>query len=179
MNTFENKVHDILECPVCFRIPREIPVPACSAGHIVCKQCRSQVSHCPTCRRAINCTNTLVGYISNISQHKCSFFMFGCNHKYSILQIKVHEELCPERTIKCPYRDCKKDVQLKTYREHAIIEECAIDLNRVKEYDVFEAPRNQFKILKLLSSNFPTVKTTFKFYYVLLRQTLFHFSHSQ
>ena len=34
-----------LECPVCFSIPRELPIPSCSAGHIVCKSCRVEVIH--------------------------------------------------------------------------------------------------------------------------------------
>ena len=145
MDDFRIKVQDIIECPVCFKIPRDLPIPACAAGHIVCQGCRNQVSHCPTCRRPIIGSNTLVGYISNISSHKCSFYMFGCNHKYNYLQIKEHEELCPERTVKCPYVECKRDVQLKGFREHALSQECAIDLNRVREYDIFESPRNQFE----------------------------------
>ena len=33
-----------LECPVCYNIPREFPIPACPAGHVVCKTCRVKVS---------------------------------------------------------------------------------------------------------------------------------------
>lgn len=39
-----------LECPVCYNIPREFPIPACPAGHVVCKTCRVKVQKCPTCR---------------------------------------------------------------------------------------------------------------------------------
>ena len=73
--------------------------------------------------------------------------MFGCRHNYNFVEIKQHEKECPERTIKCPYVECKKDIQLKGYREHAMLKECAVDLNHVIEYDVFESPRcNQFDL---------------------------------
>ena len=29
-----------LECPVCFEMPHQLPIPACPKGHIVCKTCR-------------------------------------------------------------------------------------------------------------------------------------------
>ena len=40
-----------LECPVCLNIPREVPIPSCPAGHIVCKTCKPKVKECPTCKR--------------------------------------------------------------------------------------------------------------------------------
>ena len=40
-----------LECPVCLSIPREMPIPACPAGHIVCRTCKTKVQECPTCKR--------------------------------------------------------------------------------------------------------------------------------
>ena len=144
MATYQTKIEDIIECPVCYRLPRDLPIPSCAGGHIVCQQCREKMSNCPTCRRPINCTNTLIGYIANISSHKCSFFVFGCKEKFNMIEVKQHEKVCPERTIKCPYRECRKDIQLKEFRHHAFVEECAIDLNRVREYDCFENPRNQF-----------------------------------
>ena len=37
-------IQEDLECPVCFSIPRELPIPSCSAGHIVCQTCRVEVT---------------------------------------------------------------------------------------------------------------------------------------
>ena len=34
-------------------------------------------------------------------------------------QLKIHEEKCEERTVKCPYISCLAEVQLKAYKEHA------------------------------------------------------------
>ena len=41
---------DILECPVCLKIPTEIPIFQCNAGHIHCKECRPNLTRCPMCR---------------------------------------------------------------------------------------------------------------------------------
>merc|ERR1719282_1535705 len=41
----------LLECPVCFNVPRDLPIPQCTAGHIVCRKCKSSITNCPTCRR--------------------------------------------------------------------------------------------------------------------------------
>ena len=43
-------IEKLLECPVCYNIPRDLPIPQCPAGHIICKTCRDPVSMCPTCR---------------------------------------------------------------------------------------------------------------------------------
>ena len=42
-------------------------------------------------------------------------------------QIVVHEEGCLERTVICPVVNCKKEVQLRKFHEHAIKERCAIN----------------------------------------------------
>ena len=46
---FDN-IEQSLECPVCYKVPREVPVPCCVSGHIICKSCRSKMNECPTCR---------------------------------------------------------------------------------------------------------------------------------
>eukprot|EP00088_Acartia_fossae_P013084 TRINITY_DN16789_c0_g1_i7.p1 TRINITY_DN16789_c0_g1~~TRINITY_DN16789_c0_g1_i7.p1 ORF type:complete len:244 (-),score=25.17 TRINITY_DN16789_c0_g1_i7:206-937(-) len=50
----------IVECPVCFEIPRGLPVPCCINGHIICKRCKEQWRHstCPKCRAPLsNCVS--------------------------------------------------------------------------------------------------------------------------
>ena len=34
-NQLEARITSQLECPVCFNIPRELPIPCCPSGHIV------------------------------------------------------------------------------------------------------------------------------------------------
>ena len=39
-------------CPICLEVPRDLPIPSCQAGHIVCRKCLPKLkdNNCPTCR---------------------------------------------------------------------------------------------------------------------------------
>ena len=109
-----------LECPVCFNVPRELPIPQCPSGHIVCKDCRRSLSECPTCRRRLfaNNNSSIAAFLIDQIPHKCKFNEFGCDEKGLLRDLKIHEMKCPERTVKCPvFRN--ELVQLKLYHEHA------------------------------------------------------------
>lgn len=179
MATFKEKVEEILECPVCFNIPREFPVPSCRAGHIVCRPCRKNMSTCPTCRHNLSHTNTMVGYMAQICSHKCSFTVFGCDHITNIDEIGRHEEECQERTIQCPFKDCSRDIQLKNFEDHTRDQECAIDLNRVEDYDFFAGLSVHYSFLKLFSFysyrlNYITHSVNIKLYPKLSLQNSMH-----
>ena len=69
-------------------------------------------------------------------------------------EIAAHEKQCPERTVVCGYRDCSKDIQLKDYVEHAMTMECAIDLERIEDYEYYKGGtrvqfENKFIIMKI------------------------------
>merc|ERR1711915_1116682 len=49
--------------------------------------------------------------------HKCKFAEFGCQTRKLLDQLKLHEQKCNERTVKCPV--CSEVVQIKSYDEHA------------------------------------------------------------
>ena len=34
MDTFEKNVIEILQCPICFMMPRSVPITSCAFGHI-------------------------------------------------------------------------------------------------------------------------------------------------
>lgn len=113
-----------LECPVCLTIPREVPVPSCSAGHIICRPCRQKVTSCPTCRIPYNnvnvaITSSLASSLIGTILHKCKFSHYGCNIKMKLNEIDKHEEKCPERTVKCPTVNCQEMIQIRKLREHA------------------------------------------------------------
>ena len=40
---------DLLECPVCYQTIDSAPIYQCLYGHVVCKDCLSNLEHCPTC----------------------------------------------------------------------------------------------------------------------------------
>ena len=42
-NKFEAKLRKLVECPVCFLLPRKGPVPCCANGHLVCSPCLAKL----------------------------------------------------------------------------------------------------------------------------------------
>ena len=122
------KLEGSLECPVCYKIPRDVPIPCCEAGHIVCQDCRKRVTDCPTCRgRLESNTSSLAASQVMFVNHKCKFSFLGCNVKMKLEDIIHHEKVCPERTITCPYAHCKKEIQMKKFKEHAVESGCTED----------------------------------------------------
>jgi len=109
-----------LECPVCLQIPREGPVAMCPVGHLVCKDCRVNVTTCPTCRRPMleDGTNILANKMIEEIPHPCKYSQFGCEIKKRVIELEEHEARCPERTIKCPGLNCWDEVQIRKYHEH-------------------------------------------------------------
>ena len=129
---FIEKVTSYCQCPICYNLPRTLPVASCSRGHVICENCRSNVHLCPLCRGSLynNCTNAVVGLICEAALHSCRFEPFGCGIRGSISNIEMHERGCPERTVHCPFIGCKKEVQMKGFEVHAITTECAIPIGK-------------------------------------------------
>jgi len=122
----------LLECPECFNIPRELPIPQCPAGHIVCRSCKDSVqSNCPTCRRRMyhDGTSSLAASLIEKVPHKCKYSFYGCEVKDLLAPLKIHEEKCVERTIKCLSCRCEAVVQLKKFEEHVKENKCCTELN--------------------------------------------------
>ena len=121
-NQLSKVVEATLECPVCLSLPRDLPVPCCPSGHIVCRSCRTAVKRCPTCRQKMpaNLTNSVLGSLIELVEHKCKFSDQGCDVKMLLRDLKIHEQRCPERTVECPFSDCGLTVQLKLFSSHAI-----------------------------------------------------------
>ena len=114
-----------LECPVCLSIPREMPIPACPAGHIVCRTCKTKVQECPTCKRKypngeLEITNSLAASLIDKVPHRCKYHDFKCEVKMKLSEIVKHEKQCQERTVKCPHLQCGQEVQLKKFHEHVM-----------------------------------------------------------
>ena len=117
-----------LECPVCLSIPREIPIPACPVGHIVCRTCKTKVQECPTCKRKypngeLEITNSLAASLIDKVPHRCKYQDFKCDIKKKLSEIVKHEKICPERTVTCPNLGCNQEVQLKKFHEHVTVKE--------------------------------------------------------
>ena len=115
-----------LECPVCLLIPRDVPVPACPVGHILCRPCRGNLENCPTCNRRMlrDGTNTLANRMISRIPHPCKFEEFGCEIKQRLHELVDHEVNCPERTVKCPNLWCKQVIQIRKFYDHALANNC-------------------------------------------------------
>lgn len=123
-------LESVVECPVCLVIPRDLPIPCCPAGHIICKSCRNRVLHCPTCRRQLgDNTSSLAAALVERVKHKCQFSEFGCQFREYLCHLVRHEEACPERTISCPPPNgCLERVQLREYHRHAVKQGCSVEM---------------------------------------------------
>ena len=49
-NEFEEYVKSLLECPVCMKPIKSVPIHQCNNGHLVCKDCIPKCENCPICR---------------------------------------------------------------------------------------------------------------------------------
>ena len=141
------KLSSMLECPVCFNVPRDLPIPQCPAGHVICKSCKASVTSCPTCRRRLynDGTSSLAASMIELIPHRCKFSEHGCEVKDYLVQLKNHEEKCVERTVKCPSYTCQAEVQLKKFDEHARQETCWVNLSEAE---------SEMKFIQIVSSGF-------------------------
>ena len=87
------KIKSQLECPVCLQIPRNLPLPSCPSGHIVCRPCKERVKDCPTCRQPMpaNMINSLVGALIEQVEHNCKYSDLGCKVKMMLKDLQLHE----------------------------------------------------------------------------------------
>ena len=51
--TFESLKED-LDCPVCYDVPKSLPIYQCTQGHIICNSCYPKLNNCPVCRVNLN-----------------------------------------------------------------------------------------------------------------------------
>ena len=76
----KDDLKDLLECPVCLRVPRSSPIYQCARGHVVCSECRPNVTTCPQCRDPLGNIRSL---ISEKMLEKlpcvCKYTDHGCN----------------------------------------------------------------------------------------------------
>jgi len=113
------KLQAKVECPVCYDVPKQAPVPVCPNGHVVCQGCKRDL--CPTCRVRMGLGTSLlaVTVIENIP-HSCEFQIYGCQASCSIISLPNHQASCPYRAVKCPNFNCAERVPLTLLAEHTL-----------------------------------------------------------
>ena len=97
--TLEAKMSSIeasVKCLVCLNIPREVPVPSCGSGHIICQVCRWKTSSCPKCKQKIDGHSSLAESLIGQLEHRCKFKAQGCQVKMLLEDLKTHESNCPD-----------------------------------------------------------------------------------
>jgi len=122
----DKKLKRELQCPVCDKIPTILPIPTCSKGHIVCRDCKDKIPinrqtgriPCPICRSPLDeNTNHVVGsVISLLSDIPCSFKDSGCSFEGNIEDHKAHEHVCKFRMVKCFM--CLEECMRKDFLSH-------------------------------------------------------------
>ncbi|XP_040564294.1 uncharacterized protein [Lepeophtheirus salmonis] len=144
---------DLLECPVCFELPRSGPLFGCKNGHLLCKLCRNQLmistdgGQCPICRsKDLSCRNIIAEKLledmlqkSNLS-FECRFSTYGCPERADGPTIEKHEVSCWFRFIDCPSShlgSCSWRGPLKNLVKHVASSKCAQVLKT-------NTPTNQF-----------------------------------
>ena len=129
-----------LECPVCFNIPRELPIPSCPSGHIVCRPCKKGVKNCPTCRKPMpeGMINSVVGGLIEKVEHECKYSDQGCEVTVMLKDLVIHEDKCPDRTIKCPWPGCGDHVKLTSFDSHASKRHCTVVGSEGMEWEIIQ-----------------------------------------
>ena len=56
--------------------------------------------------------------------HRCKYLEYGCDKRDFLNQLKIHEKICDERTVICPSEECRAEVQLRWFEEHAKESDC-------------------------------------------------------
>jgi len=113
------KLQAKVECPVCYDVPKQAPVPICPNGHVVCQGCKRDL--CPTCRVRMGMGTSIlaVTVIENIP-HSCEFQIYGCQTTCSIVTLPTHQATCQYRAVKCPNFNCAERVPLTLLAEHSL-----------------------------------------------------------
>jgi len=137
--TTVKKLKSEMQCPVCDQIPTSIPIPACSMGHIVCKQCKEKILTfriidqittdssssrtlssdipCPICRSPLENTSYVAGkVISLFLDIPCSNKNSGCSFEGSLEDIKTHSKDCMFNMVFCFV--CEENCTRKDFPSH-------------------------------------------------------------
>lgn len=112
----------LFECPICFdyAVP---PIYQCQNGHLVCQQCSSKITHCPTCRVAItepSIRNLQLDRLANTFEFPCKYNFNGCNWKSYWFDKREHELNCEyiSYSCPCPGSSCKWTGLLSQVMQH-------------------------------------------------------------
>lgn len=113
-------VQKLMECPVCLETPQFTPIYRCSSGHIMCNDCHGKVDKCPVCQSTMGSDRCLLAeQILYQLPARCKFFSYGCIIELLDREmLKIHQNECPNRPIRCISIFCTKDIAIERLAEH-------------------------------------------------------------
>lgn len=110
-NRLSRELRVEVECHACSRIPMDAPVFQCDSGHIICKDCRSVLEHCPTCNIPLGQTRNIIAErMLEKLPRPCQFAENGCRLEFDLISLAKHESICNFRRIQCVHLNCKEKV---------------------------------------------------------------------
>lgn len=104
-----DSVDSLFECPVCSDTVLP-PILQCRNGHLLCSNCRKNVTSCPVCRSPLgDIRNLSLEKLSEKVRFPCKFKVMGCPLRLSAADKLRHQENCDFRPFRCPYpsRQCE------------------------------------------------------------------------
>jgi len=114
-----DELKDLLECPVCLRVPRGSPIYQCARGHVVCGVCRPNVTTCPQCRDVLGNIRSLVSEkMLEKLPTTCKFNDHGCQVELMRNQLSEHERTCSYREVNCVDLACQQKVAMSRLLTH-------------------------------------------------------------
>eukprot|EP00088_Acartia_fossae_P053400 TRINITY_DN6079_c0_g1_i1.p1 TRINITY_DN6079_c0_g1~~TRINITY_DN6079_c0_g1_i1.p1 ORF type:complete len:377 (+),score=71.29 TRINITY_DN6079_c0_g1_i1:227-1357(+) len=110
---------DLLECPVCLRVPRKTPIYQCARGHVVCSECKPNVNTCPQCRDVLGNIRSLVSEkVLEKLPSPCKYSDSGCQIEVMRSELPSHEKQCKYRLVNCVDLACQQPVSLANLLNH-------------------------------------------------------------
>ncbi|XP_003799917.1 E3 ubiquitin-protein ligase SIAH1-like [Otolemur garnettii] len=89
-------------CPVCFDYVLP-PILQCGRGHLVCGNCRQQLTSCPICQGPLGSVRNLaMEKLANSVLFPCQYAPAGCGITLPPVEKADHEGLCEFRPYSCP-----------------------------------------------------------------------------
>ena len=115
----DDELIEVLECPVCLKMPRQTPVYQCENGHCICSECYVKLTNCPICRKALGKIRNLVfERLLKKMSHKCKFVEYGCTFEDTMKPLECHELDCQYRLVNCVHLTCKIQISMAHLFEH-------------------------------------------------------------
>lgn len=96
-------VDGLFECPVCTDTVLP-PILQCVNGHLLCANCRKEVTTCPVCRcPPPDIRNLGLEKLCEKVKFPCKYKSVGCPSRLSAADKLRHQESCDFRSFRCPY----------------------------------------------------------------------------